>query len=130
MLKAFDILLFTTHLVVIGLNLFAWIWKRTRKLHLWVAAITIFSWLVLGIWYGFGYCFLTDWEWDIKRQLGEKDLPHSFTQYLSDNVFGLYLSRDVVDGLTLGMFVLAILCSLYVNFLRAVNKKDRLGNDL
>ena len=118
MLKAFDVLLFTAHLIVIGLNLFAWIWKKTRKLHLWVAGITVFSWLVLGIWNGFGYCFLTDWEWGIKRRLGEENLPHSFTQYLSDNVLGLYLSPAIVDGLTLGLFIIAILCSVYMNFFR------------
>ena len=105
-------------MVVIVLNLFAWIWKRTRILHLWVVAATLFSWLVLGIWNGFGYCVLTDWEWDIKRELGEKDLPHSFTQYLSDNILGLGLSPTVVDSLTLGLFVVAIICSLYVNFFR------------
>ncbi|MEM1408747.1 MAG: DUF2784 domain-containing protein [Bacteroidota bacterium] len=118
MLAFFDGLLFVIHLVVIGINLFAWAWKRTRRLHLWVAGTTVFSWMVLGIWYGFGYCVLTDWEWDIKRQLGETNLPHSFTQYLSDNIFGLYLSTTLVDGLTLGLFVIAILCSVYVNFFR------------
>ncbi|MEM6524113.1 MAG: DUF2784 domain-containing protein [Bacteroidota bacterium] len=118
MLAFLDGLLFVIHLIVIGLNLFAWVWKRTRRLHLWVAGTTVFSWLVLGIWYGFGYCFLTDWEWNIKRQLGEKNLPHSFTQYLSDNVFGLYLSTTIVDGLTLGLFVIAIICSLYLNFFK------------
>ena len=118
MLYVLDTLLFITHLVVIGANLFAWIWKRTRRLHLWVAGVTVFSWAVLGIWNGFGYCFLTDWEWDIKRKLGERDLPHSFIQYLSDNVFGLYLSPGLVDSLTLWLFVAAIVCSVYLNFVR------------
>ncbi|MEM9859665.1 MAG: DUF2784 family protein [Bacteroidota bacterium] len=117
-LKFLDTVLFLIHLLVIGLNLFAWVWERTRKIHLWVVGGTLFSWLVLGIWYGFGYCLLTDWEWSIKRQLGEKNLPHSFTQYLSDRVFQLHLSPTMVDGLTLGLFIIAILCSVYVNFLK------------
>ncbi len=119
MLKSLDVLLFTAHLLVIGFNLFAWTWKKTRKLHLWIAGVTLFSWLVLGIWYGFGYCFLTDWEWDVKRQLGERNLPHSFTQYLSNNVFGLNLSSTTVDLLTVGLFIVVILCSLYVNFYKS-----------
>ena len=101
-----------------GFNLFGWIWKKTRKLHLMVVAATLFSWLGLGFWYGFGYCFLTDWEWEIKRSLGERNLPHSFTQYLSDNVFGLFWNTNLVDTLTVGMFVLAILFALWVNFVR------------
>ncbi len=118
MLYFLDALLFTAHILVIGVNLFAWIWKRTRRAHLWVAGVTVFSWLVLGIWYGFGYCFLTDWEWDVKRKLGETNLPHSFTQYLSNNVLGLELSTTLVDGLTLWLFVAAIGCSVYLNFVK------------
>jgi hypothetical protein len=122
MLKLLDLVLFSTHVFVISFNLFGWIWARTRKSHLFVMGLTIFSWAVLGIWYGFGYCFLTDWEWDIKRQLGETVLPHSFTQYLSDNVFGLYWSRPLVDGLTLGLFVVSIIITMWVNFYSKRNK--------
>ncbi|TRX49338.1 DUF2784 domain-containing protein [Fulvivirga sp. M361] len=121
MLKILDITLFSLHVLIILANLFAWLWKRTQRLHLWIVGATLFSWLVLGIWNGFGYCILTDWEWDIKRTLGERDLPHSFTQYLSDNVFGLYLSPAVVDGLTVGCFLAAIIGSCYVNFVRKDN---------
>jgi len=101
-----------------GFNLFGWIWKKTRKLHLIVIAATLFSWLGLGFWYGLGYCFLTDWEWEIKRSLGEKNLPHSFTQYLSDNVFGLFLDTRLVDALTVGFFVLSILFALWINIVK------------
>jgi len=111
-----------------GFNLFGWIWKKTRRLHLFVVVATLFSWLGLGFWYGLGYCFLTDWEWDIKRALGERNLPHSFTQYLSDNVFGLYLDTWWVDVLTVGLFILAILLALWINFIKPVfNPKNSPG---
>ena len=116
MLKLLDGLLFVTHLVVITFNLTGWIWQNTRKLHLVVLSLTLFSWLVLGFWYGFGYCFLTDWEWEIKRRLGETDLPNSFIQYLSNNVLGLNFSSGLVDGLTGGFFLAAIVLSLGMNF--------------
>ena len=118
LLVVLDVFLFSLHVVIIGANLFAWLWKKTRRLHLWIVGATLFSWLVLGIWYGFGYCVLTDWEWEVKRALGEKDLPHSFVQYLSDNVLGLYLDTQLIDGLTLGSFLIAIIGSCYVNFFR------------
>ncbi len=120
MLKFLDIILFISHLVIMGFNLIGWIWKKTRRLHLFVVVATLFSWLGLGLWYGLGYCFLTDWEWNIKRALGERNLPHSFTQYLSDNVFGLYLNTRLVDVLTIGLFILAILLALWVNFIKPV----------
>ena len=120
MLNILDGLLFITHLVVILFNLTGWIWQRTRRMHLLVLALTLFSWLVLGFWYGFGYCFLTDWEWDVKRQLGETELPNSFIQYLTNNVLGLNLSSNLVDAFTGGSFLAAIGMSLWVNL-----KKDK-----
>lgn len=118
MLILLDILLFSVHILVIVANLFAWLWHRTRRLHLWIVGATLFSWLVLGIWNGFGYCVLTDWEWDVKRKLGERNLPHSFVEYLTNNILGLNLDSSVVDGLTLGTFLIAIIGSIYVNFIR------------
>ena len=123
MLNVLDGLLFVTHLVVILFNLSGWIWRRTRRLHLVVLGLTLFSWLVLGFWYGFGYCFLTDWEWKVKRQLGETGLPNSFIQYLTNNVLGLNLSSNLVDAFTGAFFLLAIVLSLWVNFRKG--KKQR-----
>ena len=51
---------------------------KTRKLHLISLGLTTFSWLVPGIWYGFGYCFLTDRHWEIKEKFGQTGLPASF----------------------------------------------------
>ncbi|MBS1631730.1 MAG: DUF2784 family protein [Bacteroidetes bacterium] len=59
MLQFFDILLSIVHLSLIGFNLFAWILPRLRKTHLVVAGITLASWFILGIWYGWGYCPIT-----------------------------------------------------------------------
>ncbi|MEQ8926393.1 MAG: DUF2784 domain-containing protein [Fulvivirga sp.] len=120
MLKALDAFLFATHCVVILFNLFGWIHPKTRKLHLIVVGLTLFSWLGLGIWKGFGYCILTDWEWDIKRELGERNLPASFIQYLSNNIFGLGWTRSTVDTLTLTVFLLAIIASIKANFFKKV----------
>jgi hypothetical protein len=115
MLKFLDLALYTIHVVVILSNTFLWIWKRTRKVHLVIILMTAFSWFVMGIWYGWGYCFLTDWEWDIKRQLGETDLPPSFIHYWVNNSMGLDISPAVLDALTLGVFILALVMSLLLN---------------
>ncbi|HUR31773.1 MAG TPA: hypothetical protein VMZ69_10110 [Saprospiraceae bacterium] len=44
--------------------------EKTRKAHLLVIDLTIASWFIIGLWKGFGYCFLTDWHWRIKEKLG------------------------------------------------------------
>jgi hypothetical protein len=117
-LQIWDFLLVIAHLAVIVFNLFAWIFPKTRRWHLIVAALTLGSWLLLGIWYGLGYCFLTDWHWQVKRKLGETNLPDSFVKYFADRYTPFTLSAGVVDGLTVGAFAVAIACSLYVNFAR------------
>ncbi|MTI22894.1 DUF2784 family protein [Fulvivirga sp. RKSG066] len=116
MLLFLDLILFALHIAVIGFNLFGWIPRRWRRAHLVVVALTLFSWIILGFWYGFGYCFLTDIEWDIKRELGETNLPGSFITYLTNNILGMSLSSKTVDIITVGAYVPAVLVSLYLNF--------------
>mgnify|MGYP006159064537 CR=1 FL=1 len=111
-----DYLLTVLHLVIIGLNLFAWIWPKTRKLHLYIVGITLFCWLVLGIWYGLGYCPITDWQWQVKTKLGETNLPNSFVKYHLDQLTGRTIPDATVDLITLGSFLIAIVCSVKVNF--------------
>lgn len=116
MLAFLDVLFFVVHILIIGFNLFGWLIPKFRKAHLWLVAATLFSWLVLGIWKGWGYCILTDWHWDVKRELGERNLPNSFIKYLTNNVLGFDWSSNTVDMITLGTFVIAIVLSIRVNF--------------
>lgn len=118
-----DYFLTILHLVIIGLNLFAWIWPKTRKLHLYIVGITLFCWLVLGIWYGLGYCPITDWQWQVKTKLGETNLPNSFVKYHLDGLTGKNIPDTTVDIITLGSFLIAIICSVKVNFFDGKNKK-------
>jgi hypothetical protein len=116
MLRLLDILLTFTHLLVIGFNLLGWIWKRTRRLHLYLVVITAFSWLVLGLRYGMGYCFLTDWQWRIKERLGETNLPNSFITYYLQKITGKTFSNSLVDNTVAATFGIAALLSVILNF--------------
>lgn len=115
MLLFLDLTLFAIHVSVISFNLFGWIRPSWRKAHLAVVLLTLSSWFILGFWYGFGYCFLTDWEWDIKRSLGETNLPHSFITYLTNNLLGLNMAATTVDVITVAAFVPAVVISIYLN---------------
>lgn len=84
MLVALDLFLTIVHLIIVGFNLFGWIPQKTRKLHFWFAMVTLGCWTILGIWYGLGYCPVTDWQWQVKKQLGEHGLPASFIKYYAD----------------------------------------------
>lgn len=118
MLVALDIALSVLHLAIIGFNLFGWIPKRTRKAHLVLAGLTLASWGILGIWFGIGYCPVTDWQWQVKTQLGTRNLPPSYITWLAEKLSGRRFPDDVVNIATLSTFATAILLSLYVNFMR------------
>nr|WP_206663271.1 DUF2784 domain-containing protein [Ningiella ruwaisensis] len=116
MIEAFiDILLWWLHVIVILFNLLGWIWQKTRRAHLIVLSFTLFSWLVLGLHFGLGYCFLTDWHWQVKLAMGERDLPHSFIAYLLNNQMQMGVSIRIVDTLTVLGMTLSTALSIYIN---------------
>jgi hypothetical protein len=106
------------HTGLILFNLTGWIWRPLRKWHLATILLTFASWGLLGIWYGFGYCPLTDWHWEVLMHLGVTNLPSSYISYLLERLLGLSLAGNIVDGLTLGFAVLALAISIWVNFYR------------
>jgi len=117
-LHLLDILLTVVHTVIVGFNLLGWIWPRTRRLHLICVGVTAGCWYILGIWFGWGYCPVTDWQWHIKTQLGEHNLPNSFIKYYADKIAGTNISTTLVDALTAGCFFVAAVLSVWLNFFR------------
>ncbi len=113
-----DFLLTLLHLLIIGFNLFGWIWHSTRKPHFYLVIATIFSWVVLGFWYGFGYCPVTDWQWQVKAKLGERDLPNSFIKYFADKLTGMDISADLIDTVTAVSFGAVVILSFTLYVLR------------
>ena len=122
MLVFLDILFTILHIVITLFNVVGWIFPKTRKLHLITIALTFGSWFILGFWYGFGYCFLTDWHWDVKNKLGETDLPSSFIKYFADKISGKDISATLVNNVTLTIFIITIILTIYYNFFHKKNK--------
>jgi hypothetical protein len=118
MWQLLDILLAVFHLGLTVFNITGWIWKRTRKLHLITIMATLTSWVLLGAWFGWGYCPFTDWQWQIKEKLGERNLPNSFIKYYADKISGLEFDPAFVDNATLGVLIALVLITIYINFLR------------
>ena len=112
------------HLVIILFNLFGWIPRYTRKAHLISIIITAASWFLLGIWFGIGYCPITDWQWQIKEKLGESNLPASFIKYYADKITGSKIDPILIDRVTVGCFACAAFISVFVNlFLKRASVK-------
>ena len=123
MYGALNILFLTFHSSLILLNLFGWIWKPLRKINLASLLLTGFSWFFLGIFYGIGYCPLTDWHYDVLNELGKTNLPASYIQYLLDFFFNITVSQKITDLWTMILFFVALICSLFFNFFIEAIKK-------
>jgi hypothetical protein len=115
---------FVFHSIVIIFLLFGWAWKKTRLANLMVILLTSFSWFILGIWYGYGYCPSTDWHWQVRARLGYEDLPNSYTKFLIDSFTGWNVDQGLVDVLTLILLLLALGASLYLNIKNWRKKRD------
>lgn len=103
------------HTVLIVFNLFGWLVPKWRKLNLITLLITFASWLLLGIWKGWGYCFLTDWHYQILHQLGKTGLPDSYIAFLTEELTGWLPDIGLVNYFTAGLAVIALSCSIWVN---------------
>jgi hypothetical protein len=114
-LKILDIFFVVFHSSLIVFNVFGWIWKKTRKANLVVLLLTGASWFLLGIFYGIGYCPLTDWHFQVLDKLGKTGLPTSYTEYLAERITGINFRGDLVDALTMSVFLFALAISIFLN---------------
>lgn len=110
-----NIFFFVFHIALILFNLFGWIFKPLRKWNLITLGITAFSWFILGIFYGFGYCFLTDWHWQVREELGHTIRHNSYVHFLIETLFNVRVSATLVDSGTAIAFLAAVIMSITAN---------------
>ena len=116
MMKFLDIFFTIFHSLLVVFILVGWLWKKTRRLNLICILLTAASWLLLGIFYGLGYCPLTDWHFNILRKLGHTDQPTSYISFLFTRITGLSVDQGLVDAVTLWGLIIALVISVYLNF--------------
>jgi len=106
---------FVFHSILILFNLFGWTWRKTRKLNLIGLSLTVFSWFILGIWYGFGFCPSTEWHWQIRRELGYYDMESSYIKFLINSFTGVEVNGMLVDIFTVVFLLMALSASILTN---------------
>jgi hypothetical protein len=119
-----NVFFFIFHSALIVFSLSGWLWKKTRVANLVVLSFTGFSWFILGIRYGIGFCPSTEWHWQVRLRLGYNDMPKSYVKFLIDSLTGLDMNAILVDILTLAMFFVALFASVVTNA-RARRKRGR-----
>lgn len=124
MLQFLDVLLTVVHLSIVGFNLFGWMPRATRKAHFVSVLLTAASWLLLGLWFGIGYCPFTDWQWRVKEKLGETNLPSNFIEYFAEKITGNNFDAQFVNNVITVSFALVALISVYLNFFHRKKRRS------
>lgn len=101
------------HILLIVWNLKGWMFKKLRFLHFLSLNFLWFFWIIVGFFYGFGYCPLTDYHWRVKFYKGEQNLPSSYITYLL-NQMNFYPNETMVDMFVLSITILIYAISFYL----------------
>jgi hypothetical protein len=96
-------------------NIFGWVFKKTRKWNLLTLFLTAFSWFILGIWYGWGYCVCTQWHWQVREKLDYHDQSTSYIHFLVLKLTGINFNPRLVENITVTVFFASLLVSLWLN---------------
>ncbi len=128
MLAFLDAFFLVFHACFTLFNMTGWIWRRTRKAHLATISLTAASWFVLGIWYGWGYCFCTDWHWQVREKMGRPISSYSYIHFLILEITGIDMDQALVDHATLVVFLFCLAMTVALNARDAIMKRRGAGN--
>jgi len=118
-----NVFFFAIHFILIVFNLFGWIFPRFRRLHLISIGITAFSWLILGAFYGWGYCFLTDWHYQIRNDLGLSVDSPSYIHFLLLRLGIDSISSETTNIVTAVVFGGLVVISILFNVKSVLKNK-------
>jgi len=110
-----NVFFFVFHTALILFNVFGWIPATTRRWNLITLLLTLFSWTVLGIWKGAGYCLCTDWHWQIRRAMGIKENADSYIVLLVQKISGWTPPTSLANTVAMWVFIVSFLASVTLN---------------
>lgn len=93
------------HLSIILFVMLGWMVAAFLPFHLALLLATLGSWFVLGHWLGQGYCPISDWHWEIKKNYGPGKPEGTYIHRILQSITGKALDSEKVDH----MVVLATL---------------------
>lgn len=116
LLQASNFSLHLAHQVHVAFLLVGWMFCATRILHLVAVLLTLFSWYGLGPLLGkgnaWGYCVITDIQWQVRDRLGLESLRGGYVKYLVDRIFGRDFDATRIDVFGAIAFFACILASV------------------
>jgi len=121
MLKVLDFFFILFHTCLIFFNLFGWMFRKTRVWNLITLLLTGSSWFILGIFYGIGFCPVTEWHYQVLEKMGETNLPVSYIEYIAERFLPVDVNPQMADIFTVGLFFIALILSTVLNGLDRFN---------
>lgn len=106
--------LHAAHLTVIFFSTFGWLFCQTRLETLVLQIAIAFSWYGLGpiLGKGYGYCLITDQQWQIKKMLGQEPPPWGYMKFLINELTQRDVETGRIDRATVGVFLFSIAASV------------------
>jgi hypothetical protein len=114
-LSALNIACFVLHTALILFNVLGWAWARTRRWNLVTLLVTAFSWGVIGIWKGFGYCPLTDWHWRVREAMGIRKTTSNYIVLLVQTLSGWNPPIQLVNAVVVVVLLSCVSLSIGLN---------------
>ena len=106
-----DLIFNILHIAVILINCLGWTYKPVKKFSLYLILITLFSWSIVGIFGGIGFCPITYLH--SKYLLSNHDyiLPFSYLDYIFINNLDFDISSRTISLIS----IIVIFSSLYLS---------------
>jgi hypothetical protein len=114
-MAALNIFFFVFHTALMIFNLFGWMHPRTRRWCLVTLLATLFSWVVMGAWHGWGYCLCTDWHFRIRRTMGFEDHVQTYVQLILLKLTGIRFNTLLVEVGTFCGFLFGFVGAVVTN---------------
>ena len=105
----------SVHLLVILFVATGWMVSALLPFHLALTGLTLMCWFILGLWFGFGYCPISDWHWKFKGALGDGQPQGSYIHFVLQHMRKNKISAAVVDKVVLVGTVVIMGISLFLN---------------
>ena len=122
LLQLLNVAFFVFHIALVLFNVFGWMSRRFRGWNLACILATAFSWCVMGIWKGVGYCICSDLHWQVRQALGYSS-PDNFIQLVLSDI-GIHVSTEVLNPAIKWVFIACAIASTVLNLRDVVRTRS------
>lgn len=115
------------HTTVIVINTIGWLIPTLRPLQRILLTITWLSWIAGALWMQTpGYCFLTDWHWQIQKHLfGHPPQESSFITWAIHQICQCTLPEPTIDATVALLMIIITIGTIITSYTDFKKRKKR-----